>query len=268
MFMYLYRYHIHVSGPIGDTMVAFNIIYPEFKKGLDTISSIYTREPYYKDDGKIWNRPFRDMDLFWRYNAKDAAVAMESWIALEQEIKQGGYQTTYDNAVGMYDTLLYMMIKGLELDKESLDATRAQQSKQLEEAKAELEQVADYPFNPISPKQCQDYFYVHKRARPYVSPRTGQVTTDDLALARLWRRHRWPELRLAQTIRGLTKLIGTYYDVIPDPDGRLRWSYNPRGTWTGRLSSSQTVFGTGLNIQNLDPAFKEFIIPDLLMEGY
>jgi hypothetical protein len=76
MFMYLYRLGIHVKGPVGDTMVAFNLMYVDFKKGLDTICSICTEQPYYKDDGKIWAKPFRDMDAFWRYNALDSAVAL------------------------------------------------------------------------------------------------------------------------------------------------------------------------------------------------
>lgn len=43
---------------------------------------------------------------------------------------------------------------------------------------------------------------------------------------------------------------------------RLRCSWNPRGTWTGRLSSSANVFGTGGNMQNLHPEFMEFLVAD------
>jgi hypothetical protein len=48
--------------------------------------------------------------------------------------------------------------------------------------------------------------------------------------------------------------------VAFDADGRLRCSWNPRGTKFGRLSSSQTIFGTGMNLQNLSPKFKGFIV--------
>lgn len=47
-----------------------------------------------------------------------------------------------------------------------------------------------------------------------------------------------------------------------DDDGRMRGSYNPRGTKFGRLSSSKTIFGTGMNFQNLPQAFKKFLVPD------
>ena len=262
MFMLLYRMGIHTKGPVADTMVAFNLMYVDFKKGLDIITSIYTREPYYKDEGKTWRNPFRDMTSFWRYNAKDAACALESWLAMEPELRSGGYRQTHDRTVGMYDALLFMMVRGLRVDKLLLQAARDKLKIDLQGKTDELKVRADYAFNPLSPKQCQQYFYIHKGARPYISPKTGQVTTDDLALARLWRRHHWPEIKLVQDIRTLKKLGSAYYDVELDGDDRLRGSYNPRGTWTGRLSSSETVFGTGLNLQNLDPSFKAFIIPD------
>ena len=262
MFMLLYRMGIHTKGPVADTMVAFNLMYVDFKKGLDIITSLYTREPYYKDEGKIWRNPFRDMTAFWRYNAKDAACALEAWLAMEPELRSGGYRATHDETVAMYDPLLFMMVRGLRVDNSRLAEARDRLKLDLQHKMDSLREIADFPFNALSPKQCQQYFYIHKGARPYVSPKTGQVTTDDLALARLWRRHHWPEIKLVQEIRTLNKLGGTYYDVLLDPDNRLRGSYNPRGTWTGRLSSSETVFGTGLNLQNLDPSFKAFIVPD------
>src|SRR5690606_11604294 len=44
--------------------------------------------------------------------------------------------------------------------------------------------------------------------------------------------------------------------------GRMRCSYNPRGTKFGRLSSSKTIFGTGTNFQNLPQEFKKFLVAD------
>lgn len=262
MFMYLYRLGIHTKGPIADTMVAFNLMYVDFKKGLDTICSICTEEPYYKDDGKIWQKPFRDMDAFWRYNAKDSAIALEAWLYMDPDLKKDSYIKTHDQTVGMYNTLLYMMIKGMRVDRETLEQTRLDIQAKLAAAKEKLNSIVGFSFNALSPKQCKEYFYVTKGARPLISPKTGTITTDDLALARLWRRHHWPEIKVVQDIRTLNKLGSGYLDVELDPDGRLRTSYNPRGTWTGRLSSSETVMGTGLNMQNLDPSFKAFIVPD------
>jgi DNA polymerase I-like protein with 3'-5' exonuclease and polymerase domains len=153
-----------------------------------------------------------------------------------------------------------MMTRGIAVDVDRLKETKIDVQKKIKEREDELEKVADYPFNPASPKQCQEYFYSHKGHKPYVSRSTGRPTTDDKAMSRIFRRFRYPEAKLVQELRSLNKLSGTYLEVEYDKDERVRCSYNPRGTTTGRLSSSKTIFGTGMNLQNLHPEFKGFLV--------
>lgn len=251
---------IITRGPCYDPMVAQSIMYPEFPKGLDFICSVHTREPYYKDEGKIWQKIDVTWDDHWRYNAKDSVVSLEAWQALAAEMDAKGYREIHDQTTRMYPALLEMMLRGMKVDRDALATTQKQIKAEIAEKLAELHRVADYEFNPTSPKQCQEYFYGHKDIPPYMSRKTGKPTTDDKAMSRIVRRFKLPEAKLVQEIRGLSKLEGTYLEIAFDPDDRLRCSYNPRGTWTGRLSTSQTVFGTGTNMQNLDPRFKEFLV--------
>jgi len=257
----LQQNNIFTRGPRLCTMCAQHILYPDFPKGLDYICSIRTREPYYKDDGKIWAKPWADMDRFWTYNAKDSAVAFEAYIPIEEELDDD-YQWTYQRTLDLFDPLMYMMIKGFRLNSKRLQDTNSDVLARIKEKEDELNSVAERPFNPGSPKQCQEYFYVTKGIKPYVSSKTGAVTCDDKALARIIKRYHLPEARLAQEIRTLRKLQTTYLEVRTDADGRLRCSYNPRGTSTGRLSSSETIFATGLNMQNLHVEFKDFLEAD------
>ena len=46
--MYVHHIHVPVSS-IDDTMYAHSIVYPDFRAGLDTLCSLYTEQPYYKD---------------------------------------------------------------------------------------------------------------------------------------------------------------------------------------------------------------------------
>ena len=48
-------------------------------------------------------------------------------------------------------------------------------------------------------------------------------------------------------------------------DGRLRSAMNPIGTVSGRLASSQDIFGEGGNVQNLPLVFQQFVLAD---DGY
>jgi uracil-DNA glycosylase len=251
---------IFTRGKISDTMIAHHIIWPDLPKGLDFLCSMHTREPYYKDEGKLWSKPWQDLMLFWQYNAKDAATTMEVWENIQEELEP--YLDTYKLTMDMFPALLYMMTIGLKVDKDKLKNTKSRVSKQLQEKQTRLTEIAEWDFNVNSPKQCQQYFYETKRVKPYLNRKTGNPTTDDNAMTRIIRKHNLPEARLVQEIRGLSKLQGTYLDVAIDKDDRVRCSYNPRGTTTGRLSSSKTVFGTGMNLQNLHSEFKGFLVSD------
>lgn len=253
---------IYVRGRIGDGMIAQNVLYPEFLKGLDFIASVHLDMTYWKDEGKMWKNEGGDFPTFWRYCGKDACAALESWEKLSVELTQRDMWFTYDATVEMLPALLFATLDGLAVDAARLEETKVKIEAEITLREKELASIADYPFNPLSPAQVKKYLYEHKGITPYKNA-AGGITTDDKALSRIIRKH--PELRepvLIQTLRGLKKLKATYLDVETDADGRLRCSWNPRGTWTGRLSSSQTIFGRGLNLQNLDPRFKGFIVED------
>jgi uracil-DNA glycosylase len=253
--------HIRVRGEIGDPMIAMSLLYPEFLKGIDFQASMHTREPYWKDEGKMWKNEGGDFPQFWRYCGKDSCVAMELWDIHASELTRRGMWQTYRDTVALMDPLIYMTLAGLAVDHTRLEETKADIEQKILAAEAKLSEVADYPFNANSPSQVAKYFYEHKGLPPYIGA-SGGPTTDDKALSRILRKTNWPEAKLVQDIRNLKKLKGTYLDVQMDPDARIRCSWNPRGTWTGRLSSSQTILGTGMNLQNLDPRFKGFIVSD------
>ncbi len=262
MFDASWMYHFHhiiTRGEIGDTMLAHHIMYPDFPKGLDFLCSIYTDGEYYKEDRKLWKKLKVDQERFWRYNARDSTDTYQVWNALQDELDKG-YRSTYRMTLDLFYPLLYTIEKGVHVDKETLSETRVRLQAKQRELKEELTRVAEWDFNPQSPKQCQEYFYVTKNIKPYVSRSTGKVTCDEKAMEKLATTHQLREASLVQQIRKVGKLLGTYLDVDLDKDSILRSFYNPRGTVSGRLSSSKTLWGSGLNMQNLHHEFKGFII--------
>lgn len=197
------------------------------------------------------------------YNSIDGAVTYEAWENLRPELEQFGYQETYDWTIRLFPALIYMATKGFKTDPEAIAAAKVKAQEEREIIMQELEEMCGFPLNPNSPKQCQQYFYGHLGHKPYTN-QTGGITTDDKAMARLFRKG-VKEAKLVQRARALRKLESSYLDVSMDSDMRLRCFWKPRGTYGGRLSSSKTIFQTGLNLQNLDPAFKPFIVAD---DGY
>lgn len=198
------------------------------------------------------------------YNAYDAAVTREIWEPIQHSMDTGGYRQAYSMTMRLLDPLTYMMTRGIRVDMKALEATRRVVDQRIDAAQLELNELCGRPLNPNSPKDCQGYFYIEKGIKPYLNK--GRITTDDKAMQRIARgtaaRPGLREARLVQEIRGLRKLRGTYLDIQFDADGRLRCAYNPRGTKFGRLSSSKTIFGTGMNMQNLPEQFQRFLVPD------
>jgi DNA polymerase I-like protein with 3'-5' exonuclease and polymerase domains len=261
-FLYLQN-AIRILNKIHCTMVMHRILYPDFPAKLEFVTSTYTDEPYYKDDKQIWTRPWEDPDTFFRYNCRDSAVCIEAYYPLAEEIYSDiDYHWTYENTMSLFEPCLYMMSRGVRIDLDRLAEVKKDVQGNLDMKEEELKDAAEIPFNPGSYKQCISYFYGLKGIKPYINRKTGNPTCDDKALARIIRRYNLPEARLTQEIRALRKLRDTYLELDYDKDGRLRCTYDPRGTVSGRLSSKKTIFGTGLNMQNLHPRFKGFITID------
>ena len=254
--------NIRTRARVHDTLIMHRVLYPDFPSRLDFVTSNYTDEPYYKDDKQIWKTPERDEAKFYRYNCKDAATTMEIFYPLMKEIMADvDMRWTYENTMSLFEPCLYMMARGVLLNLEKLDTLKAKVRIDLDKVEKELEEVCKYPLNYNSPKQMIEHFYIRRGVKPYINRKTSKPTCDDKALTRIVRKYNLPEARLCQRARGLKKLLSTYLELEYDKDNRLRCTYSIRGTTSGRLSSSKTIFETGLNMQNLDPRFKGFIIP-------
>jgi len=244
-----------------DTMIAQAIITPDFPKGLDFLTSVYTNQPYYKDDGKKWYKePGGDKRVFWRYNALDSLVCMDIFPQQLRDLQSLGNMETYEVHRDIVPALVYMNYRGIRMDTEKMKELAAQA--ELDIAKLEgmfRERAGDV--NLASPKQMAEYFYGKLGHRPYIKRGTGKPTTDESALRKLARKGCY-EAELLTEHRRISKIKGTYLEMKLDADGRLRCSFNPVGAITGRLSSSQTIFGTGGNMQNQPPVMKKLQLVD------
>jgi hypothetical protein len=68
---------------IKDTLIRHHVLWPELSHTLQYMTRQYTREPYYKDEGQGWS--IKNMDGLKRYNALDAAITFEVFLAQEEE---------------------------------------------------------------------------------------------------------------------------------------------------------------------------------------
>jgi len=258
---FLYDKYGIVSHPIEDTMVAQGILYPEFPKGLDFLTSIYCGgEPYYKDDGKEWfKNPFGSEQVFRRYNAMDSAVLMQIFPQQVTELTRQRNTVTYQAQRDLIYPLVYAGNKGIRMDTEGMKAAASKTKARIRELQAQLNELVGRPLNVNSSQQLQEYFYVEKKLRPYI--RDGRVSVDVKALNKIAAKG-FKEAQIILELRHEKKMLGTYYEMEMDEDGRMRCSFNPVGTVQGRISSSKTLRGTGGNLQNTPPLLHAHMLAD------
>ncbi len=111
-FVLAYTYGILIRGITDDTMLKGWEAYCELQKALALQVSIYTLEPYYKDE-----RTTDDWEEFWLYSGKDSCVTLE--ISNTQDTipeLRGRSRDHYTFNVAMQDPLLYMELRGLNYD--------------------------------------------------------------------------------------------------------------------------------------------------------
>jgi len=267
---FLFKKYGIVARNQEDTMIAHQILAPDLPKGLDFMTSIYTEEPYYKDEGKMWKGITGSDSDFYIYNAKDAAVTLEIWHCVKRDLITFGNWDTYIRQKSLISPLAFMSERGIRIDQEGLKGQSEAAESLISRLEKQLQEIAEgygYPdLNPRSPTQLKEYFYGRefRNIKAYVSRKTGAATTDEKALKRLSRRG-YGEASILLDIRKWGKLKGTYFDTTLSEDGRIRCSFNPAGTESGRLSSSKTIFGEGTNLQNQPPEMKPFFLAD---DGY
>lgn len=201
------------------------------------------------------------------YNAMDCMITRELLDKLLPQLDTDT-STIYSFERGLQAPILETMLRGILIDQ----AERWRQLQDAQEKLARLESILnqlaeavwEQPLNPRSPKQIADFFYGHMKLPPVWLSFKGEkrISTNREALEKLTGYY-WAQLivRTILAARDQAKLCAVLKSGV-DKDSRIRTSYNIGGTSTGRLSSSENAFGTGMNLQNVTEQIRPMFIPD------
>lgn len=255
----LQTYNIAVQN-MDDTMIAFAILYPGMRKGLDIITSIYTDYPYYKDEGKQWKGESVE-HAFFLYNAKDSLICRAVMDKLLDDLAKQKNTETYNRQKGMIEPLLVMDNHGVVVNHAEEHLAKREINADLDSMRAALAVMMPTVANPNSNKQLMNHFYTLKGIKPYVDPDTKKPTIAKKALERLMMNGH-DEAKLLLNYKKQHKYATVYLNIQYDSDRRLRGDTNPVGTKQGRPSSRKTIYGTGANMQNLPEAYRRLLYCD------
>lgn len=240
-----------------DTMLAHHTLYPQLPHNLGFLTTQYTDNPYYKDEIHEW-REGGDIDTFWKYNGKDCAHLMDIYKRELNELRtQGLERFFFDHVMRLQPHLVESTVGGILIDTDMKAELNEQLSARVGELLAKFQKLAvdatgeETYYNPNSPKQMSELYFsklklvgrgtstdAENRDRMFRHPRTNELSRQIIATHNEYAQE--------------SKFFSTYVKAEPDPDKRFRCSWNQTGVQSapGRLSSSQTLWGSGGNLQN------------------
>lgn len=229
----------------SDTLIKTRVIFPELpEKRLHVISSLWTREPYYKEEGKEFKVGKSKIDQLLLYNAKDCAVEKE--IDEEQELDLIALQEKYNVPVVEY-YYNYMMRKhkfylrmeniGFEVDLERQKELKKEYTELQRIQSEKLTELVGHEVNVKSPPQVFSLLYKEMKFKLI-----KRAPTSEDAIVRLLSNHAKTEQKkqILQTIleeRRIRDQKSRYINFVPDYDGTCKTVYNISATETCRSST-------------------------------
>lgn len=224
-----------------DTMLAHHLIAPELPHGLDFIASVYTEEPYYKEEGKNWNHNM-PLHQLWTYNCKDVCVTLEAAHALELELAEMNMQTYFHSYVmPLTWPLMEMQRVGIRVDKDRLDRLKLWLEAENAWLQEDLERRVGQKINVKSPKDMAALLETLGVRATRLTP-TGKPKLDEESIREYARQAKYKgrDISLidqALRIREKRTLLSNFVDIQTDEDNMYHFSLLIHGTKPGRLSA-------------------------------
>ena len=273
---YLYGLNTNV---VFDTMIAFNCTFRyqygiTYETGLKALAkNILGLDMFELSDFVIgeWGSTdinFSDLpyELVRRYAPTDAdmTLALYNWLKFNNVLEKYNAQRVHDLEVQFAKVVGYSELWGYHVDMKRLPDMVEKNTKQLEEAKAEMFRIVGHEFNPNSPVQLKKIMYEELG----IEKIGGQDSTKAeilKELAKMQNPDGTPKYPFVTTLLDYRNKEGTNKNFIKKreefitPDGFIFPHVFQFGTDTGRVSIKEP------NYQSYDKLVKHYIVP---REGY
>lgn len=218
----------------SDTMLKAQAINPELPKRLSFNTSIYTEEPFYKDEG-MYEGKIEDLFLGC---ARDACVTYEVDENMDADLDEIGQRDYYENFLLQLPELYGEMERtGFGVDIEKRDKLIHKYVAWDEKLRYELFKLTNQIVNCNSPKQI--YSLLFDTLKCPVRKGTGEEElTGLLNLQSFTDENKRRVVEIVLEDRRVRKTLSTYLMALPDFDGRMRTTFFPC-LETGRSSTGQ-----------------------------
>lgn len=225
------RLGFRIGGLASDTLLKSFTINPELPKNLAFNTSIYTDEPFYKNEGMygLFDSKGRlvkfDIEELMLGCARDACVTKEIDMKMDKEIDEIGQRSYYENfLLPLHDMYLDIENEGFLIDKKVQKELMRKYIARDEELSFEMWQLVGERINVGSPKQVAILLFSNLKLPE--KPTTGEDDITELLNSKYVKKpehRRILEIILEQ--RKVRKTINTYLMAIPDYDGKMRTTF-------------------------------------------
>ena len=234
---WLHQYDIKLLNFFWDTLAMHHALDPRESHSLDFLASIFTNQPYWKDEAKDAEEIMRiarsvGMDRLYIYNGLDCTVTYEIFCKLYDQLEELGMLQFYlDRYADMIQPLLSMMIDGMFTDLQEMQKVHDELLDESIKLRDEAVSLSGHDMFVFDKTQCERdmldaYYALEPSARTYdnINNRLFSITKT-LKSGVTKRVHKdstieakWQELRS----RGIsdTKLNYVLYDVWEAPKGK------------------------------------------------
>jgi DNA polymerase I-like protein with 3'-5' exonuclease and polymerase domains len=230
----LEKLRLRIHSLFSDTMLKAFAINPELPKNLAFNTSIYTEEPFYKNEG-MYEGSIQDLFIGC---ARDACVTLEVDDKMDADLDELGMRPFYDNfLMKLHPLYLNIETQGFKVNEDRRTELLKKYIERDEAIDYELFQIVGSPINTQSWKQVQLLIY-HNWNIPGAGSTGEEVLTQILNSAKVKDPAKRRGIELILESRRIKKTIQTYAMALPDYDGRMRTTYF-LCLKTGRTSTGQ-----------------------------
>lgn|SRR5215510_3005831 len=230
----------------SDTLIKTRVIFPELPvKKLHVQSSLWTREPYYKEEGAEFRLGKQNIEQLFRYNGKDCAVTYE----IDEEQEQDLIDLSEAYHVDLVDYYYnYMMKKHkfyLKMENTGFLVDKARQ-RELKKKYSDLQkpvhdritELVGHEVNVASYPQLFNLFYKEMKFKTMKRNPTSEDTIVQLLGNHAKTKERQEILTSILEEKRIRTQRSRYINFSPDYDGRCKTSFNISATETCRSSTS------------------------------
>jgi len=260
LFILAWRYKIPPppQDMIRDTMIMHHRNFVDTEKSLGHCGSLYTHQPYHKDESKgVWlPRTLGEQRQLMTYNGKDVELTALVYLGLLSEAERDPLlAASFRHGNALVRPMLLKMLRGVPIDQQRLCALLDDANARTEFVETQvLPRLVGHSLNPRSSQQVGKYLY-EELGIPSSLRNTAKRTLYKIAL-----KYPLPVLKVIFAMRKMSKDRGVLRTRLWRDGNYTTCAYAIAGPKTLRLASRKLLGIYGTNLQNWEKRMRRLVV--------